>query len=188
MHRREYLLSATGILGATTIGSIAYTNASVTRQVSSNIADDSAAIIGLDDGPVSGVTTNSDNQLLIDTSTTESSGLNGDATFTYGDVGDPTNTEAFSVKNNDGSAHDLTVGIENMGSLPSGSEFKITFYDKDGGSIGSTSDSTADFSLTGWGSSDTIYAIIDIDTTDANSSNDFSGDIKFSTSQDTSST
>lgn len=183
MHRREFLLSATGIVGATTVGSIAYTNATVTRGVSSNIAADSSAVIDLEAGAVSAVT-ETDGQLEIDT-TGSSSGLNGNATFTYGKSESPTTNFAFSVTNNDGSSHDLTVELLNMGSLPANSSFTVTFYDDTGTEAG-TADPNNDFSYTGWSNSEALYALVDIETTDATSSNDFSGEIKFSASPDTS--
>ena len=56
MHRREFLLSATGIVGATTVGSIAYTSATVKRDVTSVVSEDANAVIGLSPGSTSAVT------------------------------------------------------------------------------------------------------------------------------------
>jgi hypothetical protein len=179
MHRREFLLSATGIVGATTVGSLAYTTASVERSVTSNIAADANAVIGLTAGGVSAVTQNTDGQLVVDTGTTDSDGLNSDATFEYGDTNAPSSTFAFSVTNNDGSQHTLTVGLTGMSSIPSGSSFTLKFYDSGDQHLGDATPNS-DFSYSNWSSTETIYAVIQIDTTDATSSDDFSGTMTFS--------
>jgi ABC-type methionine transport system ATPase subunit len=67
MNRREYLIGGIGLASATTIGSIAFTAASVSRSVNSNIAADSSATIGLTAGSVAAVTENASGQIVIDT-------------------------------------------------------------------------------------------------------------------------
>lgn len=178
MHRREYILSSVGIVGATTVGSIAYTTAEVERTVTSNIAADSAGIIGLTAGTVSAVTENGDGQLVIDTAVGDATGLNGDATFTYGDSTDLANQNAFSITNNDGASHDLTVSLNSM-TLPTGSSFKIELFDANTNSLGVVEPGN-DVTYNGWASGETIFAIITIDTTDATKGDDFSGNVKFS--------
>jgi hypothetical protein len=152
MHRREFLLSATGIVGATTVGSLAYTSATVTRSVSASVSDDASAVIGLDpNASVSGVTTNN-GKLTIDVS----SGLNQDGTFEYGDYSDPSSTHAFTITNNDTQEHDVTVGVnETQGSLN-------LQLDGPGGTVNEVTDSSSQtYTLA---ATDTIEAAVRIDT------------------------
>lgn len=178
MNRREYLIGGIGLASATTIGSIAFTTASVSRSVTSNIAADSSAIIGLTAGSVAAVTEDGSGQLVIDTAVGSASGLNSDGSFTYGDTANPATTFAFSVTNNDGNPHDLTVGISGM-ILPGSATFTISLYESDGTLIGDATPST-DVTHTGWAAAETIYAVITIDTSGTTSADSISGTIDFS--------
>jgi hypothetical protein len=179
MHRREFVLSATGILGATTVGSIAYTSASVDRSVTSNVAADSAAVIGLTSGGI-GAVTETNGKLTINTepSANNVKGINADGTFTYGDSANPATTFAFSVTNNDGDTQDLTVALNSF-TLPGSSGFTLTFYQSDGTQIGSVSPGGS-VSYTGWTASETIYAIVEIDTSGTSDTDSISGNMNFS--------
>lgn len=108
MHRREFLLSATGIVGATSVGSIAYTNASVDRGVTATVKSDDTAIIQLaPNTSVDGVGTTGGK---LDINVTE--GLNKNGTFEYGDYTTPSNTPAFTITNNDTVSRNITVSID----------------------------------------------------------------------------
>lgn len=176
MHRREYLLSATGILGATTVGSIAYTSASVSRSVTSNVAADATAVIGLTSGNI-GAVTKTNGKLNVDTSGT-ADGLNSDGTFTYGDSADPTATYAFAITNNDGNTHDLTLALDSM-TLPGSSSFSLTLYDSSGTELGTVTPSGS-FVVTDWASTDTVYAHVSIDTSGTTDADSISGTMQFS--------
>jgi hypothetical protein len=105
MHRREFVLSATGILGATTVGSIAYTSASVDRSVTANVKGDSNGIIELSPNTNIDAVKKADSELTIDVT----EGLNKNGTFKYGNYDTPSNTEAFTITNADTEARDITV-------------------------------------------------------------------------------
>jgi hypothetical protein len=114
MHRREFLLSATGIVGATTVGSMAYTSASVTRSVTANVAADDSSIIQLDPGGSVDAASLNGNQLEINV--TEA--LNQDGTFEYGDYSDPSTTPVFTITNQDDASRNISVSItDNSGSI-----------------------------------------------------------------------
>jgi hypothetical protein len=176
MERREFLLSAGGIVGATAIGSVAYTQATVTRTVNAEIANDDSAIIQLLAGGHQAIYNNTDGQLVIDT-TNGAAGLNSDGEFTYGDSTDISNDYAFSVTNNDDQEHDLAVRLENM-TLPGTSSFKIEFFNSSGTAQGSVLDGNP-FSYTGWTSGDTLYAVVTITTDGTSDTDSIGGDLVF---------
>lgn len=109
MHRREFLLSATGIVGATTVGSIAYTSASVTRNVTANVSSDDSGVVELTPGSSVDAAQLSGNQLVIDI--TEA--LNQDGTFEYGDYSTPSNTPVFTITNSDETSRSFDVAVSN---------------------------------------------------------------------------
>lgn len=166
MHRREFLLSATGIVGATTVGSMAYTTASVDRSVTANVANDDSAIIGLDPGSVSGVSLNGNGKLEVN----PPNDLNKDATFEFGDTTDPSANPAFTITNNDSVQQTIEIGLSNFAS----SGIFTLHLKGPGGTQNSVSDNstTVDYTLAG---TDTIDAAITIDT----GTNDINGQMNF---------
>jgi hypothetical protein len=176
MERREFLLSAGGIVGATAIGSVAYTEATVTRNVNAKIANDDSAIIGLVAGSHQAIYNNGNDRLEIDT-TNGAAGLNSNGTFTYGNATYPVTDYGFSVTNNDNQSHDLTVKLKNM-SLPDTSTFQIEFFDGSGTSQGTVT-SSSNFSYSGWASGETIYAVVTITTDGTSDTDSIGGDLVF---------
>jgi hypothetical protein len=174
MERREFLLSAGGIVGATAIGSVAYTQATVERTITTEIAKDSNAIIGLSPGTTSGVYEDaSTGRLKIDLDEANSAGLNSEGVFTYGDTTDPTTTYAFNITNNDTNDHNFTVSLKNI----SGWNFKIFLFDNGGTKIGEVRpDNAVTYQIS---ASNTIYAIIQIDTSGKTDADSISGTIRF---------
>lgn len=185
MERREFLLSTGGIVGATAIGSVAYTEATVDRSVTAEVAADDSAIIGLTAGSPSAIDKNDDGQLEIDTTVSDASGLNTDGKFDYGDSDDPEGTPGFSITNNDGDSHDLTVSLTDM-TEPASSSFSIDLYEDDGSAIG-TVDSSTDQTYQGWASTETIHAVVVIDTEDMSGDSEaIGGTLRFEAGPDTS--
>ncbi|MFC6954340.1 hypothetical protein [Halorubellus litoreus] len=181
MHRREFLLSATGIVGASTVGSIAYTSATVERDVTSSVAADASAIIGLVDGGVGAVSkTNGKLQINTDAS---SSGLNVDSTFWYGDDSSPTSTYAFKISNNSDSSETITLALTDGSSsamnLPTNAVFNIHVHTSSSNKVGTASPgSSLDIPLDASGeTTDEAYAVIEIQTPTSNS--DITGAMKF---------
>ncbi|WP_227132850.1 hypothetical protein [Halorubellus salinus] len=134
MHRREFLLSATGIVGATTVGSIAYTSATVERNVTANVEGDDDGIIELTPGIPAASKNNSGNLSL-----NLNEDLNKEGTFEYGSWSDPTATPLFTITNKDDQTHDISVDLSSTsGSIrvklspPSASDITVN----DGGSSG----------------------------------------------------
>lgn len=157
MQRRK-LLAGIGLLGATSAGAVAFTSASVSRDVEIAVEADDSAIVGLNPG-----TTNAaelvDGVLQIDTSN-GSNDLNVDAVFTYGNESDATNGFLFSVTNNDASARDFDFSYDSNEGSPSVALFEV--YDDVGTSVGTFEDGN-DVSLN-LGSGGTAYVHMVVDT------------------------
>jgi hypothetical protein len=165
MHRREFLLSATGIVGATTVGSMAYTTASVDRSVTANVADDASAIIQLSPGSVSGVSLNGDGKLEVN----PPDDLNKDATFEFGNPDDPAANPAFTITNNDTVEQTISIGLSNF---DSSGIFKLDLSGPSTTDSVSDNSTTVDFTL---GDGETIDAAITINT----GTSDISGQMNF---------
>ncbi len=168
MHRREFVLGAAGIVGASTIGSVAYTSATVSRDANVNVESDSSAIIGL--SPSSSVTrTTNSGEFIIDTTDLSASGINGSgATFEFGDTGTPSNDPAFEITNNGGSSKTFNVNLKNFGTA---GEFTLYW---DSGSV--ASNNNADLPSLSPGSS--VQLAIEFDTTGLGSSEKIDGTIE----------
>lgn len=153
------MLSATGILGATTVGSIAYTSASVDRSVSANVKGDSNGIIELvANSSIEGVE-QQDSELTIDVI----EGLNKNGTFEYGDYTTPSTTEAFSIKNADSESRAITV----RASATSG-DLSIQLDDGSGSKKEVTTSTPREYTSVAAG--DTIFAAVKIDTPESGTS------------------
>lgn len=176
MERREFLLSAGGIVGATAIGSVAYTRAEVTRSVNAKIANDDSAIIGLVAGSHQAIYNSSNGRLKIDT-TNGAAGLNSQGDFKYGSTSNPSSDYAFSVTNNDNQSHELTVKLNNM-TEPGSSTFEIEFFDSSGSSLGTVT-SSSNLTYSGWASGETILAVVTITTDGTSGGDSIGGDLVF---------
>lgn len=171
MQRRDFVLAASGLLASTSIGAAAYTNADVSRDVTIGIAQDNNAIIGLAPGSTSAVEL-VDDQLVIDTSTSNSNGLNPNGTFDYGDASSPTSTFAFSITNNDATQRDFDLSLTGF-SISGSASLTFSVYD-DTGSL--TGDLQPGSSLTQTlSSAQSAYVIISIDTSGLTASDDLNG-------------
>lgn len=157
MQRRK-LLAGIGLIGATSTGAVAFTSASVSRDVEIAVEADDSAIVGLNPG-----TTNAaelvDGVLQIDTSNGDND-LNVDAVFTYGNENDPTGGFLFSVTNNDASERGFDFSYDSNEGSPSVAVFEV--YDGDESSVGTFEDGT-DVSLD-LESGETAYVHMVVDT------------------------
>lgn len=127
MERREFVLTGASIVGATSIGSAAFTTATVDRDVEINVVKDTEAAIQLVPGETNVVQLNDRGALVIDTDRDGGSGLNGNGSFTYGNATSTTSEAtagsgeyAFSITNN-GAGTGRTDGTGTGGSGAEGS-------------------------------------------------------------------
>lgn len=150
MHRREYILASGAVLGASSIGAVAFTSANLSRDITININADDTAIIGLNPN-VSGVQLNGD---VLEIS--PDSGLNPDADFYYGDGSKPTDTPAFTIANNDTTQkYNYTVGLT--------ADLSIDLYDGTGSGIGTVTQSNDVVEQIGAG--EKWYTVFSVNTT-----------------------
>ncbi|NHX37769.1 MULTISPECIES: hypothetical protein [Halolamina] len=155
MQRRTVIASVGAILG-TSVGTAAYTSATVTRDATFAVATDaSSALIGLNAGTTAGVTESGDALSIA------VQDLNTDGTFVYGDGANIDTSHAFSIINNDGSERSFTLGYDTAGVtfelFQQGTDWT------DATSLG-TVDSTTDVTWTA-AAAEEIRAVMTIDTT-----------------------
>jgi len=162
MNRRSILATIGGI-GAVSTGAVAFTSASVSRNVNVGVSADSTAIIGLSAGSTNAASEQSNGELVIDTSN-GSNDLNVEATFTYGDTSDPSNSYLFSLTNNDSESRDFTLSYTGGSGVVS---FEV--FDNSGTSEGVVDGSTDLGPLT-ISSGGTRYFVMTVDTTGISSS------------------
>lgn len=160
MQRREFTLAVGSVLGATSIGAVAFTQANVQRDVSVDIVADDAGPITLNPGATPAVTLQN-GLLTVDTNTANSNGLNGDGTFTYGNSSTPSSTQAFSMTNNSGASKSVTFGLQNF-SLGGSSSITMSIYDSTDTLVGDVTPSSD--VTTSLPASDTLYVVLSFDT------------------------
>ena len=162
MNRRS-ILATIGGLGAVSTGAVAFTSASVSRNVNVGVSADSNAIIGLTAaGSTNAASEQPNGELLIDTSN-GTNDLNVEATFTYGDTSDPSNSFLFSMTNNDSESREFTFSYTDGSGVVS---FEV--FDDTGTSEGVVDGST-DLGPVSISSGATRYFIMTVDTTGVSS-------------------
>lgn len=155
MERREMIIGSLGVIGVTSVGSVAFTTASVSRSVQVAVSADDSAIVGLSPGTTNAASLDSDGALQINTSN-GSNDLNVDSTFTYGDSGAPTTTYLFSVTNNDASQRSFTLDYSGGSGAVS-----FTVYDSSGSQSG-TFDGSSSLTLTmSSGATQYVHMVVD---------------------------
>lgn len=159
MHRREYILASGAVLGASSIGAVAFTSATVQRDVTIGIAADNNAVIGLTSGDPGITVDGTTGKLNIQPpSSADADGLNPDASFTYGDTSSATSLYAFSIDNNDSGPHNYTVDLNNYA-------VTMQVFDNTGSSVGTVNSTNGSVSTTGGvASGDSLYIVMTVDT------------------------
>lgn len=170
------------VVVSATLGASAYTSGSISRTASVNVVSDDVGLIALADG-TSGdlVYQDTTGQLAIDFTQGGAAGVNTDATFKLGDTADPVNKSAFSVTNQDATAHDLTVaytGAGATGDATNNIEFQV--YNSTGSQVATVSEESTSATLTGIASGNTVYVVIAVDTNGLTSADDLSGTLTIS--------
>lgn len=173
------MLASASVVGATSVGAVAFTEASVTRDVKVDIVKDDVGPIQLEAGATDAVTLDGTSGLLtIDTDTANADGLNGEGSFTYGDTSGASTTHAFSMTNKGGGSRDFTFGLKNF--TPTGA-VEMGIYDsgdvqQGGGNVTQTTDQTA----TGVAADSTLFVTISFDTNGLTKADNLNGDFTIS--------
>lgn len=176
MNRRNFVIGTGALVTSAGVGSLALTSATVERSVNIGVASDNTAIVGLIPGSTPAASLANGDQLEIDTSTGNSSGLNTEATFTYGDASAPTSTNLFSLTNNDDVEHDFEVSFSRANA--GGGTVTFEFFDGTGTSVGSVTDGQSQtFTL---GSAAQYYVVMTVDTTGTTDGATLGGTLTFS--------
>lgn len=164
------------LLVASMFGASAFTSAEITRDATIGVSADNQSVIALEPGPNVGdsVTIGSNGALQIDAAP-GTSGINVESTFEYGDNASPTTDSAFKITNADSQVNDLTLSYENIANnqgVPDTVNFEV--YDASGVHLGTVSPSN-DLTTT-VNSGDTVYVVMEVDTTGLDDGADLSGD------------
>lgn len=184
MKRRQFLTSA-AVLSTGSIGAAAYSTASVSRDVTIALDTDDTAVIGLTPSSDLSAVSLDQGRLTVDTETGSSTGLNTNASFTYGDSSSPSSTFAFKLTNNDSVNRQFTFELTGFSGVFGGNgSLTFSFYDNSGSETASV-DASGSTSSTTLSSSSSLYAIIEVDTTDLDPSTDPSGTLKISATDTT---
>lgn len=186
MQRRAVIGSIGAILG-TSVGTAAYTSATVNRDATFRVGTDANGLIGLGVSGQSEHITKSSENLTIDVPK-----MNSNGTFVYGNDASPPDlsTEyAFSFTNNDSASRDITVSFAYTdASALDSSEVTFEIYEDavtDGSTAWSTTNSIDsvkngnDAALTGVASGKEHRVVLTIDTSGLDSTNDLSGTLSF---------
>jgi hypothetical protein len=188
MVRKTSLLAlVVGLLVASSfVGAAAFTSATVDRDATISVAADDNGIIGLSPGSSSMVSL-TEGELTIDATTTDSDGINTDASVEVGDPANPSSTYAFALTNNAGSAKDLSLSytLDDSSTDTDGSDnLQFAVYDSTGsevsGSGGYTFAEGGSYEITDASSAETYYVVLTIDTGQGTNGDDLSGTLTVS--------
>jgi hypothetical protein len=164
-------------------GASAFTTGSVARSASVDVVSDDAGLIALADG-TSGdlVSQSSDGKLTIDFTKGGAGGVNPDASYQLGNSADPTNQTAFTISNLDAETHDLTVAYNNVDTGATGDStdnIQFQVYNSTS-SVGTVSEESTSTTITGVTSGETLYVVMDVDTSGLTNSTSLSGTLNVS--------
>jgi len=167
-------IAALVLLAGTAVASTAFTTATVDRSANINVENDTNGIIGLAANTAVGGMAQSGGTL--DLNLDQGTGLNNAANFVFGDnSSSPSGTPAFTLTNNDGASHSITMSYSVTGTDSAGSTDNVVFsvYDGTDTLVGTFSEGgSTTFSLS---SSASYYVVIEVDTTNLGASDDLSG-------------
>lgn len=166
------------------VGASAFTTGNVSRSASVDVVSDDAGLIALSDGTSGGLVSQaSDGKLSIDFTSGGAGGVNPDATYQLGNPSDPTNQTAFNISNLGAESHDLTVSYENVDAGATGdgtTNIQFQVYDSTGTQVATISEESTSATVSGVASGETLYVVMDIDTTGLTNSTSLSGTLNVS--------
>ena len=185
MNRRNFVIGAGGAITAGTVGSLAFTQASVERDLDVQVVTDDSADAALRFESSDGTTITEDGQLTINGISDHEGGgdayLTPNGDFTFGDHSSPSTANAFTMTNQ--LASERTFDFVISGLTETDTDFIITLYDDTGSELG-VADSETDLTDMSLASGDSAYGVIEIQTGGSDSS--ITGDVTVSGSDTTS--
>jgi hypothetical protein len=139
---KTLLMAGIILVAGVSVGTSAFTSATVERQANADVVTDSNGLLGLSDGNSGNlVYEDTQDQLAIDFENGTALGANTDALFKLGDPTDPGASQAFQVTNNDAESHQITAAYTldaDDGNTASNLEFRV--YDDTGTLVGTVNE------------------------------------------------
>lgn len=165
MNRRSFIIGTGGAVTAGSIGSLAFTQATVERDLDVQVVSDNSADAALRFQASEGTTVTEDGQLVVngvsDGNNSTDKYLTPDGEFTFGDGSAPSTNPAFSMTNQLSESRAFDVSISGLDA--SDTDIAITFYDDTGAELG-TADKSNDATGISVSSGQIVYAVITITT------------------------
>lgn len=135
---KTLLVAGIILVAGVSVGTSAFTSATVERQANADVVTDQNGLLGLTDGNSGNlVYQNADDQLAINFENGTALGANTDALFELGDSDNPGASQAFLVTNNDAESHQMTAAYTpnaDDGNADANIEFRV--YDNAGALVG----------------------------------------------------
>lgn len=159
MRRRSFVTGAAAFLGAGTVGSVAFSTATVERDVRVGVTNDTAAALGLEPGSTDVAFEKTNGELAIDTSNGSYADLNPNSSFSFGTGSNIEADYVFSVTNNTGVQQSIQASYTDS---VSATEVSFDFYDGNN-TFNATVDenNNGNFTLT---DAETLYAQLNVST------------------------
>ncbi|MEF8786895.1 MAG: hypothetical protein V5A45_13250 [Haloarculaceae archaeon] len=162
---KTLLVAGIILVAGVSVGTSAFTSATVERQADANVVTDENGLLGLTDGNSGNlVYQDSADQLAIDFTNGTADGANTDALFELGDPANPGASKAFQVTNNDAEAHKITAGYTldaDDGNSVANLEFQV--YDDTGALVGNVTEEGQTVSMDA-AAAETYDVVVVVDT------------------------
>ncbi|ELZ95808.1 hypothetical protein C440_05947 [Haloferax mucosum ATCC BAA-1512] len=152
------------VITAASLSTSAFTAASVDRSANIDVVADQNGLLALTDGTSGPLVYYNDEQLAIDFAQGTATGANVDAEFVLGDANDSKDEHAFTVTNNDGEAHDVSVQyVATQTDSNDDDNVEFVVFDADGDAVATLSEETDAQSFSA-GAGETFYVVVTVDT------------------------
>lgn len=162
---KTLLVAGIILVAGVSVGTSAFTSATVERQANADVVTDSNGLLGLADGSSGNlVYENADDQLEINFENGTADGANTDALFELGNPEDPGTSQAFQVTNNDAESHQITAAYTldaDDGNSAANLEFQV--YDDTGSLVGTVNEEGQTVSMDA-DATETYNVVVVVDT------------------------
>jgi N-acetylmuramoyl-L-alanine amidase len=139
---KTLLVAGIILVAGVSVGTSAFTSATVERQANADVVTDQNGLLGLTDGNSGNlVYQDASDQLAIDFENGTALGANTDALFELGDSDNPGTSQAFQVTNNDAESHQITAAYTldaDDGNTAANLEYRV--YDDTGTLVGTVTE------------------------------------------------
>ncbi|WP_302080711.1 hypothetical protein [Salinibaculum rarum] len=162
---KTLLVAGIILVAGVSVGTSAFTSATVERQADANVVADENGLLGLTDGNSGNlVYQNAADQLAINFTQGTATGANTDALFELGNPAAPGTSKAFQVTNNDAESHQITAAYTldaDDGNTVANLEFQV--YDNTGALVGTVTEEGQTVSMDA-AAAETYDVVVVVDT------------------------